>query len=160
MSNFKVRIETLPAMRTAVFRGYGTAPEMEAYTLAAAFAEEKKLVNEEKRMRTFGFNKPSPWVTSDDEYGYEIWVVIGDDLDIPKYIMTKRFPGTECAVTSIDKLADIGEAWHYLYRWVGENQDFEHAQMDGLEEVVSPLGTAEEEFAFNLYLPVIEMNRG
>ena len=68
--------------------------------------------------------------------------------------MVKEFPGARCAVTSIEKLSDIGAAWDYLYKWVGENPEYEHAPMDGLEEVTSPLGTPEEEFAFNLYLPV------
>ena len=151
---FNVGIEKLDSMRVVVFRGYSTKPEMEAHQLAMAFAKEHGLVDQDNRVKTFGFNKPAPWVTKDDEYGYELWVVVGDELDVPPYLQVKEFPGAECAVTHIERLADIGAAWEYLYRWVGDNDAYEHAHMDGLEQVLSPLGTPEEQYAFKLYLPV------
>ena len=154
MSKFEVQIETLPAMRVVVFRGYSRAPEMEAHALAVAFGKEKGLVDEQNRMKTFGFNKPAPWVTNLDEYGYEIWIVVSNDVDVPSYLPVKEYPGAKCAVTHIKKLADIGTAWEFLYQWVDECEEYEHAHMDGLEELLSPLGTPEEELAFNLYLPV------
>lgn len=154
MSKFKIRIEELGPMRVVVFRGYSTTPEMEAHEQAVAFATEKGLINENNCLKTFGFNKPAPWVTQGDEYGYELWVVVDPEINIPPYLMVKEFPGARCAVTSIEKLADIGAAWEYLYKWVGDSKDYEHSHIDGLEEVLSPLGTPEEELAFNLYLPV------
>jgi DNA gyrase inhibitor GyrI len=154
MKKFETWIEKLDAMRVVVFRGYSTKPEMEAHDLAVAFAKEKGLVDQDNHVKTFGFNKPAPWVTSDDEYGYELWVVVGDEIDVPSYLPVKHFSGAACAVTQIEKLADIGAAWEYLYQWVTENSEFEHAHMDGLEQVLSPLGTPEEQYAFKLYLPV------
>jgi hypothetical protein len=41
MGKFDIRIEQLPPMQVAVFRGYSEAPEMEAKGLAVAFAKEK-----------------------------------------------------------------------------------------------------------------------
>ena len=154
MKKFKIRIEKLDAMRVVVFRGYGTKPEMEAHQLAVAFAKERGLVDDHNRVETFGFNKPAPWVTSDDEYGYELWVVVEDETDVPPYLPVKSFPGATCAVTQIEKLADIGAAWEYLYQWVGDHQAYDYAHMDGLEQVLSPLDTPEEQYAFKLYLPV------
>ncbi|MGD8752934.1 MAG: GyrI-like domain-containing protein [Anaerolineales bacterium] len=154
MSKFKVHIEQLDPMRVVVFRGYSKTPEMEAHEHAVAFAKEKGLIDEHNRLKTFGFNKPAPWATKGEQYGYELWVVVDSDVDVPPYLMVKEFPGVKCAVTSIEKLADIGAAWEYLYEWVENSEDYEHAHMDGLEEVLSPLGTPEEELAFNLYLPV------
>jgi predicted transcriptional regulator YdeE len=81
--------------------------------------------------------------------------VLEPDIVVPPYLLTKKFPGAKCAVTSIEKLADIGDAWEYLYEWVNQNDEYEHAHLDGLEEVISTLDTSEEELAFNLYLPVI-----
>jgi DNA gyrase inhibitor GyrI len=127
---------------------------MEAHQLAMAFAKANGLVDEDNHVKTFGFSKPAPWVTKDDEYGYELWVVAGDELLVPPYLRVKNFPGAKCAVTQIERLADIGAAWEYLYQWVDENKDYEHAPMDGLEEVLSSLGTPEEQYAFKLYLPV------
>lgn len=154
MKKFKIQIEKLDAMRVVVFRGYSTKPEMEANQLAMAFAKVKGLVDHENRVKTFGFNKPAPWVTSDDEYGYELWVVVGVETDVPPFLPFKHYPGATCAVTRIEKLADIGAAWEYLYQWVGDQPELEHAHMDGLEQVLSPLGTPEEQYAFKLYLPV------
>lgn len=154
MKKFEIHVEKLDAMRVVVFRGYSTKPEMEAHRLAMAFAKEKELVDNDNCVKTFGFNKPAPWVTKEDEYGYELWVVVDDELDVPPYLPVKDFPGAKCAVTQIERLADIGAAWEYLYQWVGDNKDYEHAHLDGLEEVLSPLGTPEEQYAFKLYLPV------
>jgi DNA gyrase inhibitor GyrI len=153
MNDFNIRIGALPPMRLAVFRGFGITPELEAHDLAVAFAQEFDLI-ENNKIKTFGFNKPSPWLTSGDEYGYEIWVVVGSDVEVPHYVLTKEFPGADCVVTSINRLADIGAAWKYLYDWVKDNEEYQHAHMDGLEEVLSPLGTPEYDLAFNLYLPV------
>lgn len=155
MKEFEIRIEELRPMQVAVFRGYGKKPELEAHALATAFAQEKGLIKQDNTLNTFGFNKPAPWVTSDEEYGYEIWVVVGPEVEVPAYVMRKEFPGSLCAVTSIDKLADIGQAWEYLYKWVQDNHAYEYAHMEGLKQVLSPLGTKEEDLAFNLYLPVL-----
>ena len=80
--------------------------------------------------------------------------VVGDEVDVPPYLPVKNYPGAKCAVTQIEKLADIGAAWEHLYQWVEEHKDYEHAHMDGLEQVLSPLGTPEEQYSFKLYLPV------
>jgi DNA gyrase inhibitor GyrI len=154
MSEFSIRIEQLPPLRVAVFRGFSKTPELEAHAQAVAFAQEKGLVDKDNRIKTFGFNNPAPWVTSGDEYGYELWVVVGPDVEVPPFVMVKEYPGAKCVVTSIEQLAEIGAAWEYLYNWVKSSKEYEYAHMNGLEEVISPLGTPEEEFAFNLYLPV------
>ena len=154
MADFEVNIERLDPMRVVVFRGYGIQPELEAHHLAMAFANEKGLIDDKNCVKTFGFNKPAPWVTKDEAYGYELWVVVGDKVEIPPYLRVKDFPGAKCAVTQIEKLADIGAAWEYLYEWVEDIPDIEHAHMDGLEEVLSPIGTPEDDYAFKLYLPV------
>jgi DNA gyrase inhibitor GyrI len=154
MKKFEIHIEQLHPIRVVVFRGYSTQPELEAHHLAVAFAKSKGLVDADNHIKTFGFNKPAPWITTGDEYGYELWVVVGDELEVPPYLRVKNFPGAKCAMTQIEKLADIGEAWEYLYQWVGDHPEYEYAHMDGLEEVLSPLGTPEEEYAFKLYLPV------
>lgn len=80
--------------------------------------------------------------------------MVDPDLDVPPYLMVKTFPGAKCGVTRIEKLAEIGAAWEYLYEWVEDSKEYEHTHLDGLEEFVSPIGTPEEELAFNLYLPI------
>lgn len=73
-------------------------------------------------------------------------------------IRVKQFPGSLCAVTSIEKLADIGAAWEYLYQWIQQSERYEHAHMDGLEQVLSSVGTPEEQLSFNLWLPIRKKN--
>lgn len=69
-------------------------------------------------------------------------------------IRVKQFPGILCAVTSIVKLADIGAAWEYLYQWIQQSERHGHTHMDGLEKVLSSVGTPEEQLRFNLWLPI------
>jgi DNA gyrase inhibitor GyrI len=151
MKEFEIRIEELPAMRVASFKGFSKTPEMEAHNAAVKWAEEKGLL---KDYRTFGFNNPPPWDTDGPEYGYELWVVIGKDIKVEEGIEVKEQAAVLCAVTSIEKLAQIGAAWEYLYNWVKASDEYQHRHMDGLEEVTSPLGTKEEDYSFNLWLPV------
>ena len=151
MSKFEIRIEELAPMRVASFKGFSETPEAIASDAAIAWAKQKGLI---ESFHTFGFNNPSPWATEGPEYGYEVWVVIGEDVEVEKDIEVKKFPGHLCAVTSIEKLADIGNAWEYLYKWVKKSEEYDPAKIDGLEEVTSPLGTPEEDLSFNLYLPV------
>lgn len=154
MSEFEVRIEELPPMRVASFKGFSETPETEAHEATVAWAKKKGLLED---FRTFGFNNPPPWETEGSEYGYEIWLVIGPEVEVEDGVEVKDFPGYLCAVTSIEKLADIGDAWKYLYNWVKDSKEYEHADTDGLEEVLSPIGTPEEELSFNLYLPVTKL---
>jgi DNA gyrase inhibitor GyrI len=151
MSEFEIRIEELPAMRVASFKGFSETPEMDAHNTAVAWAEKKGLL---KDFHTFGFNNPPPWSTDGPEYGYELWVVIGKDTEVEADIEVKEYPATLCAVTSIERLEQIGDAWKYLYEWVKASKEYEHPDVNGLEEVTSPIGTPEEELSFNLWLPV------
>ena len=151
MSKFEIRIEELAPMRVASFKGFSETPEMIAHDAAIAWAKKKELI---ESFHTFGFNNPSPWATEGPEYGYEVWVVIDDDLEVEDGVKVKEFPGHLCAVTSIEKLADIGDAWKELYTWVKKSENYHHAKVGGLEQVTSPLGTPEQELCFNLYLPV------
>lgn len=155
MYEFEIRIEELPAMQVASFKGFSKTPEMDAHNAAVEWAEEKGLI---KDYRTFGFNNPPPWDTEGPEYGYELWVVIGKDTEVDEGIEIIDYPTTLCAVTSIDRLEQIGDAWEFLYNWVKGTNEYVHPDMNGLEEVTSPLGTPEEEFSFNLYLPVKKLS--
>lgn len=151
MSEFEIRIEELAPMRVASFKGFSETPEMVAHEAALAWAEKKGLLEE---FHTFSFNNPPPHATEGPEYGYEVWVVIGADVEVEGDVEVKEFPGHLCAVTSIEKLADIGDAWKTLYDWVKDSKEYEHTPIVGLEEVLSPIGTPEAELSFNLYLPV------
>lgn len=94
---FNICIEDLGPIRVIVFTGDSKTPEMEAHKHAVGFAKEKGLLDKNNHFKTFGFNKPAPWVTQEEEYGYEIWVVVDSDVNVPPYLMEKTFPGAMCS---------------------------------------------------------------
>jgi len=155
METFNVRVVTLPPMRVAYFKAFSLHPEMEASSTLLEWAERVGFLSDPEAVRRFGFNNPPPWNNPGPDYGYESWITIPADIHPTGEIRVKQFPGSLCAVTTIARLADIGDAWEYLYRWVQRSQDYEHAHMDGLEEVLSPVGTPEEQLSFNLWLPIL-----
>ena len=155
MKEFKIRVETLPPLRVAFFRAFSETPEREASETLLAWADRKGLLVDPTSFRCFGFNNPPPWATEGPAYGYESWITVGPDAEPDGVVQIKEFSGSLCAVTSIDRLAEIGAAWEFLYRWVEGNETYQHAHLDGLEEVLSPIGTPEAELAFNLWLPIL-----
>jgi DNA gyrase inhibitor GyrI len=157
MREFKIRIEKLPSMRVAYYTGFAKHPEMEAWGTLLTWAQGKGLVSQPLSFRRFGFNNPPPWGTEGEEYGYECWITVDEQVEASGEVGIKAFPGSLCAATSIERLADIGNAWETLYQWVEDSGQYDHAHMDGLEEVISPLDTPEEELAFHLYLPIVEV---
>jgi DNA gyrase inhibitor GyrI len=157
MNQFKIRVEELPPMRVAYYRAYSTSPELEAVGTLWAWAESKGLTTDPESVRRFGFNNPPPWGTEGPEYGYESWIKVGPAVEPEGEIRIKEFPGSLCAVTSIERLAQIGAAWEYLYQWCQNSQEYQHADMDGLEECLSPIDTPEADLAFNLWLPIIPL---
>lgn len=97
---------------------------------------------------------PPPCPPAGTPYGYESWITVEPGINPQGKIRVKKFPGSLCAVTSIECLADIGASCKYLYELCEGSADYAHADMDGLEEVLSPVGTPEEDLSFNLWLPV------
>jgi hypothetical protein len=70
----------------------------------------------------FGFNNPSP--TGNETYGYEFWVTIPDDLDVPAPLQKKHFEGGLYAAHCI-KIGDFDE-WKLLGQWLMNNSEYEH----------------------------------
>ena len=154
MNEFDIHIETLPPMRVTYFKAFSQHPEVEASWTLWAWAELVGIIIELHSVRRSGFNNPPPWDTPGPAYGYESWITVDPDVNPIGEIRVKRFPGSLCALTSIEKLSDIGTAWKYLYQWCQGSDEYEHAHLDGLEEVLRPVGTPEEHLRFNLWLPI------
>ena len=154
MNEFDIRIETLPPMRVAYYKTFSQHPEAEASGTLWAWAEQVGICMHPVSERRFGFNNPPSCDTPSLVYGYESWITIPADINPTGEIRVKQFPGSLCAVTSIEKLANIGSAWKHLYNWCQDTDEYEHAHIDGLEEVLSPVGTPEEQLRFILWLPI------
>jgi effector-binding domain-containing protein len=151
-----IRIVDLPPMRVASALGYGTEPETQASILITKFAKSIGLEPGKPGYRTFGFNNPNPSPGSPN-YGYEIWLVVGEDVTASDPIAIKEIPGGKYAVTQFTGLPKIGASWRALVAWF---EDSAYTRPPNwcrcLEEVVNPAETDPEKWTFNLYLPIAE----
>jgi DNA gyrase inhibitor GyrI len=151
-----VRIVDLPPMRVASALGYGEHPEDQAASMITRFARKIGLEPGRPGYRTFGFNNPNPSPGSPN-YGYEIWLVVGPQVQPEEPITLKDVPGEKYAVTQFTGLSKIGETWRALVAWF---EDSPYTRPPNwcrcLEEVVNPAETDPEKWTFNLYLPIAE----
>lgn len=70
----------------------------------------------------FGFDNPTP--TGNENYGYEFWVTIPDDMEVPAPLQKKHFAGGLYAAHYI-KMGDFHE-WRYLSKWVKDSTEYEY----------------------------------
>jgi len=152
----QVRIVDLPPMRVACALGYGEQPEDQAATMITRFARKIGLEPGSPGYRTFGFNNPNPTPASPN-YGYEIWLVVGPDIEAEEPIVIKEIPGGRYAVTRFTGLLHIGETWRALVAWF---EDSPHSYPDscppGLEEILNPTETDPAKWVFDLFLPIAD----
>ena len=116
-----VRILLLPPMTVAAFHYVGAECEDHAQAMAGQFIRDSGLYALKPDSRMFGFNHPNP---SPDRphYGYEVWLTIPDDFDMPAPGEKKRFPGGLYAAHAID-FGNFHE-WGWLAQWVENNPDW------------------------------------
>jgi len=154
MSKIEVRIVNLPPMRVASALGYGEHPEDQAATMITKFARKLGLEPGDAGYRTFGFNNPNPSKGSPN-YGYEIWLVVGPDVEAEDPIEIKDVPGAKYAVTRFTGLSHIGEVWRGLVAWFEDSPYTRPPNWSTcLEEIVNPAETDPEAWVFDLYLPI------
>ena len=119
-----VRIVHIPAAAVASARYFGPDPENHAGRMIADFTRENKLWEKVPDLRMFGFNSPNP-PPEGGEYGYEFWVTIPDDMDVPAPLEKKRLPGGTYAAHAI-RMGDFHE-WQWLFKWAYESGEYEIA---------------------------------
>ncbi|MEN6315183.1 MAG: effector binding domain-containing protein [Clostridiaceae bacterium] len=117
-----VRIIYLPPCTVAASRYFGENPEDNAGKTLDEFVRKIELHKIKPDLRLFGFNNPSP--RGNETYGYEFWVTIPDDLDVPAPLKKKHFNGGLYAAHCI-KMGDFHE-WKLLGQWVMENNEYEY----------------------------------
>ncbi len=118
-----VRIVHLPAAAVAAAHFIGDDPEDRAGKMIADFARENRLWEKFPGLRLYGFNHPNP----KDEtgfHGYEFWVTIPEDMEVPEPLMKKHFAGGTYAARSI-QMGNFHE-WAWLAQWVKTNGEYEY----------------------------------
>ena len=117
-----VRFILLPPMTVAAFHYVGPDPEEHVSDMTSRFVQESRLYEVKPDSRMFGFNHPNP---SPDKphYGYENWVTIPENFEVPAPGVKKHFPGGLYAAHAID-IGNFHE-WQWLAQWVENSPDWE-----------------------------------
>lgn len=82
-----VRIIRIPEMIVASYRAESETPEKDCSEVMNKFILEN-LLHKKSGFRHFGFNNPSP-SENNPVYGYEVWVAIPEDFNVPKPLVKK-----------------------------------------------------------------------
>jgi len=117
-----VRIVRLPAMTVASYRAESETPEKDCSEVMNKFVLDNSL-HKTSGFRHFGFNNPSP-SENNPVYGYEIWVTIPEDFDIPEPLAKKQFGGGLYASVTTS-MGEIGEKWEQLYNWTKNSDKYD-----------------------------------
>ena len=133
LDKFKqVRVLRLPPMTVASSQYFGKDPEEHACEMLSDFVRKSGLADLKPDLRIFGFNNPC----EPDEngiYGYEYWVTVPDDLEVPPPLTKKHFSGGLYGAHAI-QMGNFQE-WRLLVDWAKENDDYDH-------DIREPLGMA------------------
>ena len=138
-----VRIVHLPAATVAAAHFIGPDPEDHAGRMIADFARENRLWEKESDLRQYGFNHPNP-PPEGGKYGYEFWVTIPEDMEVPAPLEKKSFPGGTYAAHCI-QMGNFHE-WQWLFGWAYENEVWEIAGSGTPEDMY---GCLEEHLNFH-----------
>ncbi|MEG0165132.1 effector binding domain-containing protein [Anaerorhabdus sp.] len=119
-----VRILYLPPSTVAAAHHIGDDPETHSNNLIDQFVRETKLSEIKPDLRHYGFNHPNP-VDETGYHGYETWVTIPPDFDVPAPLIKKEFKGGLYAAHMIH-FGNFNE-WEGLAEWVNNNDKYEFA---------------------------------
>jgi DNA-binding transcriptional MerR regulator/predicted transcriptional regulator YdeE len=117
-----VRIVRLPAMTVASYCAVSATPEKDCAKVFDKLVLENNL-HKRSGFRSFGFDNPGPSEGS-PVYGYETWVTIPEDFEVPTPFEKKEFAGGLYASISA-RLNEIGERWEALYHWSMQNDKYQ-----------------------------------
>jgi len=123
-----VRIVYLPPMTVASVHivgqdAEGNHAEHTCSKILDAFIECVNLKKVYPAARSFGFNNPDAIPDDDPTHGYERWISIPDDMEIPEPLVKKRLEGGMYAAHVIP-FGAWDEGWLPLHSWVDNSDRF------------------------------------
>lgn len=153
--NLDVRIVTLEPMRVATLMRLGEQPELQVLNALFEWAKAHQIPIDAANPRRFGFDNP-PAAVGTTDHGYELWMVVGPEIESDEMVKVKDFSGGLYAVTRCENVWNIPDTWMKLTAWV-EQSPYRAAHHQWLEESikVSP-EFPEEEFILDLYFPITQ----
>lgn len=122
LTDREVRIIYLPPATVAAYQYVGDEPETHVNRVVDQFVRESRLTEIKPDLRHFGFNAPNP-VDETNFHGYEMWVTIPDDMEVPAPLIKKRFEGGLYAAHMIPFGAF--EEWGALWEWVHNSEKYQ-----------------------------------
>lgn len=138
-----VRIVYLPPATIAASHYIGDEPELNANFLIDSFVKESKLRKLKPDLRRYGFNHPNP-VDETGAHGYEAWVTIPEDMDVPAPLKKKQFCGGLYAAHMIS-FGSFNE-WDAFLEWIMKNEKYEFS--GDLQDQEHMCGLLEEHLNF------------
>lgn len=160
-----VRIVYLPPATVAAYQYEGEAPEWHVAKIIDDFVLSQNLIKIKPDLRHYGFNAPNP-KDETGHHGYEMWVTIPEDMQVPSPIVKKHFPGGMYAAHMIP----IGafDEWALLSGWLDRSDRYEYNgngspdnMFDSLEETLNYVNRpnmhdaeGEKDLQLDLLIPV------
>ena len=133
-----VRIVYLPPSYVAAYQYEGDEPEAHVSQVIDNFVRQANLTAIKPDMRHYGFNAPNP-IDETNHHGYEMWVTIPENFDVPAPLVKKYFKGGLYAAHMIPFGAF--EEWGWIMEWVMNNTKYEYS---GDWDVANQFGCLEE----------------
>ncbi len=119
-----VRIVYLPPATVASAYAVGKEPGPELVTadIVDKFIKDTDFKNKYPASRHYGFNNPDEPVHGEG-HGYERYITIPDDMEVPLPLVKKHFIGGIYATRTIPMGA--WDEWLALHEWVGNSEHYE-----------------------------------
>ncbi|WP_394926830.1 effector binding domain-containing protein [uncultured Robinsoniella sp.] len=146
-----VRIIYLPPATIAASHYIGDEPELNANVRLDHFIVENALGKIKPDLRRYGFNHPNP-VDETGYHGYEAWVTIPDEMNVPAPLIKKKFSGGLYAAHMIS-FGNFNE-WDPFLEWVMSSEKFEFA--GDLQDQEHMCGLLEEHLNFYSHIGLPE----
>jgi Predicted transcriptional regulators len=102
----------------------GNHAELLASSIIDDFIKKSNLKEIYPAARSFGFNNPDGVDDNDPAHGYERWISIPDDMEVPAPLVKKHLDGGTYAAHMIP-MGAWDEGWLPLHNWVDNNDRFE-----------------------------------
>lgn len=118
-----VRVVYLPPSAVAAYRYVGDAPETHVNRVIDGFVRDNDLDRIKPDLRHFGFNAPNP-VDETGFHGYEMWVTVPEDMEVPPPLTKKHMAGGLYAARAIPFGAF--DEWQRLGQWVKQSDQYEY----------------------------------
>lgn len=155
-------LKELEPMRVAYYCYYGRDPEGNAFDTIVHWLNKNGLNVNERNLRIFGYNNPSPSSLDQDEYGYEVCITIADNIIVnDDKVKEKIMNGGLYAVTNVkrgenDNMGnEIVKAWNRFKNWLSDSK-YVYGGHQWLEEHLDFDDNTNHIGGIDLYMPIAQ----